>query len=64
MLNLNQLNLGFPSSGNDSQNPSSDRVIPRQDYIQNFCLAQKKGKVVVKMKPMQPLESDKDRTAP
>lgn len=46
MLSQNSLDLGLPSSENDSQNPSSDKVIPSQGYIQASYLAHGKGKVV------------------
>lgn len=46
MLSQNSLDLGLPSSENDSQNPSSDKVIPSPGYIQTSYLAHVKGKVV------------------
>lgn len=46
MLSQNPLVPGLPSSGNDSQNPNSDQVIPSQGYIQTSYLVHGKGKVV------------------
>lgn len=45
MLSQNSLDLGLPSPEDDSQNPSSDKVIPSQGYIQTY-LAHVKGKVI------------------
>lgn len=46
MSSQNSLDLGFPSSENDSQNPTYDKVIPSQGYIQTSYLAHVKGKAV------------------
>lgn len=46
MSSQNSLDLELPSLWNDSQNPSSDKVIPSQGYIQTSYLAHVKGKVV------------------
>lgn len=46
MLSQNSLDLELPSLWNDSQNLSSDKVIPSQGSIQTSYLAHVKGKVV------------------
>lgn len=46
ILSQNSLDLELPSSENDSQNPSSDKVIPSQGCIQTSYLAHRRGKVV------------------
>lgn len=46
MLSQSSVDQGLPSSENDSQNPSSDKVIPSQGYIQTSYLAHIRGKVI------------------
>lgn len=46
MLSQNSLDPGLPSSEDDSQNPSSDKVIASQGYVQTSYLAHVKGKVI------------------
>lgn len=46
ILSQNSLDLELPSLENDSQNPSGDKVIPGQGYIQTSSLADRRGKVV------------------
>lgn len=46
ILSQNSLDLELPSLENDSQNPSGDKVIPSQGYIQTSSLAHRRGKVV------------------
>lgn len=61
MLSQKSLDLGLPSSENDSQNPSNDKVIPSQCYNQTSYLAHIEGKAVM-VRRTQPLESDKAGT--
>lgn len=46
MLSQSSVDLGLPSSEDDSQTPSSDKVIPSQGYIQTSYLAHVRGKVI------------------
>lgn len=46
MLSQKSLDLGLPSSENDSQNPSNDKVIPSQCYNHTSYLAHIEGKAV------------------